>query len=131
GRPARRRAAIGRRASWVSARGMTQNVISPGLKVATPTVWLISSQCGGRIEETVTRFCCSMSASRSAYSNAVSAWRCTPTPRVRNTDLGNGNIGIRNSLLVLHATLHAGCNAQVSFVGEFGEKAGKWRVRVQ
>jgi hypothetical protein len=31
-------------------------VISPGLKVATPTVRLISSQCGGRIEETVTRF---------------------------------------------------------------------------
>ena len=69
-----------------------RNVISPGLNVATPAARVINSQRGGRIDDTVTRFCCSISASRSAYSNAVSAWRCTPTPRVRNTHLGNGNI---------------------------------------
>src|SRR6266446_4090655 len=85
-------AAIRRPASLVSDRAMTQNVISPGRNVATPAARLISSHWGGRIDETETRFCCSMSASRSAYSNAVSAWRCTPTPWVRNTLLGNGNI---------------------------------------
>src|SRR5215471_13485354 len=88
-------AAILRPASLVSDRAMTQNVISPGRNVATPEARLMSSHCGGRIDETETRFCCSMSASRSAYSNAVSAWRCTPTPWVRNTLLGNGNIGPR------------------------------------
>ena len=32
-------------------------------------------ECAGRMEETLTRFCCSMSASRSAYSKAESRWR--------------------------------------------------------
>ena len=50
---------------------MTQKVISPGLNVATPASRGMRSQPGGRIEDTVTRFCCSMSASRSANSNAV------------------------------------------------------------
>src|SRR5258708_35408064 len=85
-------AAIRRPASLVSDRAMTQNVISPGRNVATPAARLISSHCGGRIDETETRFGCSMSATRTADSNAVSAWRCTPTPWVRNTLLGNGNI---------------------------------------
>src|SRR5262249_23946726 len=85
-------AAILRPASLVSDRAMTQNVISPGRNVATPAARLISSHWGGRIDDTETRFCSSMSASRSAYSNAVRAWRCTPTPWVRNTLLGNGKI---------------------------------------
>ena len=65
-------AAIQRPASLVSARANTQKVISPGLTAAMPALQGISSQCGGRIEETVTRFCCSISASRKACSNAVS-----------------------------------------------------------
>jgi hypothetical protein len=77
--------------SLVSTRAMTQNVISPGFNVATPAVREISSQRGGRIEETLTRFCCSMSASRKANSKAVSACLWTPTPRVRKTLLGMGN----------------------------------------
>src|SRR5580693_7628727 len=78
--------------SLVSDRAITQNVISPGLNAATPTWRGMSSHCGGRIDETETRFCCSISASRSAYSKAASCWRWTPTPRVRKTRLGSGNI---------------------------------------
>ena len=84
--------AMRRPASLVSERAITQKVISPGLKVATPLARVINSQRGGRIDDTMTRFCCSISASRNAYSKAVKAWRCTPTPRVRNTDLGIGNM---------------------------------------
>jgi hypothetical protein len=53
----------------------------------------MSAHGAGRIEETETKFCCSMSASRSAYSNEESCWRWTPMPRVRNTRFGIGNIG--------------------------------------
>ena len=52
--------------SFVSARAMTQKVISPGCKRGYSELRGISSQCGGRIDETVTRFCCSISASRNA-----------------------------------------------------------------
>jgi hypothetical protein len=82
-----------RPASLVSARAMTQKVISPGLSMVTPTLRVMSSQFAGRIEETLTRFCCSISASRSAYSKAESRCRWMPMPRVRNTLLGRGNIG--------------------------------------
>ena len=51
--------------SLVSARARTEKVISPGRNVAMPSSREISLQCGGRIEEIETRFCCSMSASRS------------------------------------------------------------------
>ncbi len=71
---------------------MTQNVISPGLNAARPTQRSMSSHCGARIDDTETRFCCSMSALRRAYSNAGSWYRWTPTPRVRNTHLGLGNM---------------------------------------
>src|SRR5262249_1453100 len=90
----------------------TQNVVSPGRSVAAPLVRLMRSHWGGRIDETETRFCCSMSASRNAYSNAVSAWRCTPTPCVRNTLLGNGNIVPR---LLLGNSRAQRCSSRPSF----------------
>jgi hypothetical protein len=74
-------------------RARTQKVSSPGLKVATPDARGINSQPGGRIDDTVTMFCCSMSASRREYSNAVRRCRWVPTPWVRKTHLGMGNIG--------------------------------------
>ena len=89
---------IKRPASFVSARARTQNVISPGLSAATPVSRGMNSHCGGKIEETETRFCCSMSASRNAYSNAESCCRWAPIPRVRNTRFGIGNIS-RSHLL--------------------------------
>src|ERR1019366_702023 len=48
----------------------------------------INLQCGGKIEETLTRFCAAMPASRSANSKEVSRSLCFPTPLVRKMRFG-------------------------------------------
>ena len=45
-------------------------------------------QFGGKMEETRTRFCAAMPASRSANSNDVSRSLCFPTPLVRKIRFG-------------------------------------------
>ena len=45
-------------------------------------------QLGGKIEETRTRFCAAMPASRKASSKEVRRSRCFPTPLVKNIFLG-------------------------------------------
>src|SRR5215471_1974627 len=53
-----------------------------------PSLRLISLQCGGKIDETVTRFATSTSASRSASSNDERRSLCTPTPLVNQIAFG-------------------------------------------
>src|ERR1700756_3309484 len=48
----------------------------------------MSLQCGGKMDETRTRFCDAMPASRRASSNEVKRSLCFPTPLVRKSRLG-------------------------------------------
>jgi hypothetical protein len=69
----RAREADGRRDEAVGLvrvlRAMTQWTICPGMMSFSPSLRLISLQCGGKMELTVTRLAFSMPASRSASSN--------------------------------------------------------------
>jgi len=50
---------------------MTAKTTSPGERYFSPSLRGMSLQCGGKMEETRTRFCAAMPASRSASSNEV------------------------------------------------------------
>src|SRR5271163_339659 len=75
-------------ASWVEFSATTANTTSPGLRYFTPSLRASILQLGGKIEETRTRFCAAMPASRKANSNEVKRSRCFPTPLVKNIRLG-------------------------------------------
>src|SRR5437016_6585756 len=70
----------------------TAKTTSPGLKYFSPAVRGISLQLGGKMEETRTRFCAAMPASRSANSKEVSRSLCLPTPLVRKIRLGTSSL---------------------------------------
>src|SRR5947209_7334711 len=74
--------------SRVEFSAMTANTTSPWLRRAAPSLRVITLQCGGKIEETRTRFCEAMPASRSASSKEVKRSLCFPTPLVRKSRLG-------------------------------------------
>src|SRR5271155_395912 len=74
--------------SWVAFSATTANTTSPGDKYVSPCERGISLQFGGKIEETRTRFCAAMPASRKASSKEVKRSRCLPTPLVKNIRLG-------------------------------------------
>src|SRR4051812_41468158 len=81
-------AAIKRCGSCVEASATTANTTSPGFKYFWPSRRESSLQFGGKMEETRTRFCAAMPASRSANSNEVRRSLCLPTPFVRNICFG-------------------------------------------
>src|SRR5579859_6822551 len=81
-------AAVRRCGSRVEFSATTANVTSPGCRNFTPSLREISLQCGGKMEETRTRFCAAMPASLSASSKDVSLSLCFPTPLVRKMRLG-------------------------------------------
>src|ERR1700761_5507043 len=74
--------------SRVEFSATTANTTSPGERYFNPSFRVTSLHCGGKIEETRTRFCAAMPASRSANSKEVSRSLCLPTPFVKNRRLG-------------------------------------------
>src|SRR5579864_9031715 len=74
--------------SRVEFSATTANVTSPGERYGRPSLRGISLQLGGKMEETRTRFCAAIPASRSANSNEVSRSLCFPTPFVKKIRLG-------------------------------------------
>src|SRR5438552_9343007 len=84
--------AIRRCGSRVEFSATTENVTSPGYKYFRPSLREINLQLGGKMEETRTRFCAAMPASRSANSKEVSRSLCLPTPLVRKIRLGTSSL---------------------------------------
>src|ERR1700693_6074954 len=74
--------------SCVEFSATTEKTTSPGLRYFSPCERGTSLHCGGKIEETRTRFWAAMPASRSASSNEVRRSRCFPTPLVKKIRLG-------------------------------------------
>src|SRR6202035_1964208 len=74
--------------SRVEFSATTAKTTSPGCRYFTPSLRAKSLQLGGKMEETRTRFCAAMPASRNANSNEVSRSRCFPTPLVKKIRLG-------------------------------------------
>src|SRR6516162_11708249 len=80
--------AVRRWGSRLEFSATTANTTSPGDKYFKPSLRAISLHCGGKMEETRTRFCAAMPASRSANSKDVRRSRCLPTPLVKKILLG-------------------------------------------
>src|SRR6266536_4823761 len=74
--------------SRVEFSATTAKVTSPGLRYFSPWARVSSLQLGGKMEETRTRFCAAIPASRSASSKDVRRSLCFPTPLVRKMRLG-------------------------------------------
>src|ERR1700744_2740878 len=74
--------------SRVEFSATTAKTTSPGERYSTPSLRGTSLQCGGKIDETRTRFCAAIPASRSASSNEVRRSLCLPTPLVKKRRVG-------------------------------------------
>src|SRR5882724_7094316 len=66
----------------------TEKTTSPGERYFNPSLRETSLQFGGKMDETRTKFCAAMPASRSASSNEVRRSLCFPTPLVRKIRFG-------------------------------------------
>src|ERR1700731_4082320 len=91
-------AASRRCGSRVEFSATTAKTTSPGLRYFSPWERGTSLHCGGKMDETRTRFCAAMPASRSASSKEVRRSRCLPTPLVKKIFLGT--ISFDNSLFL-------------------------------
>src|SRR5271157_3236283 len=80
--------ATSRCGSRVEFSAITANTTSPSCRYLRPSRRGIILHCGGKIEETRTRFCEAMPASRRASSNDVNRSLCLPTPLVKNSFFG-------------------------------------------
>src|SRR5437773_6572199 len=78
--------------SRVEFSAITAKTTSPGWRYCRPSLREINLQLGGKMEETRTRFCAAMPASRSANSKEVSRSLCLPTPLVRKIRLGTSSL---------------------------------------
>src|ERR1035441_618940 len=74
--------------SRVEFSAITAKTTSPGLRNLRPSLRASSLQFGGKMDETRTRFCEAMPASRSANSKEVNRSLCLPTPLVKNSFFG-------------------------------------------
>src|ERR1700704_3309875 len=74
--------------SCVEFSATTEKTTSLGCRYFSPWERGINLQLGGKIDETRTRFCAAMPASRRASSKDVSRSRCFPTPLVKKIRLG-------------------------------------------
>src|SRR3954447_5567215 len=95
--------AVRRCGSRVEFSATTANTTSPGFRYLRPSLRERTLQFGGKIEETRTRFCAAIPASRSANSNDVRRSLCFPTPLVKKMRLGTmslDNSGILRKLYV-------------------------------
>src|SRR6202451_204769 len=77
-----------RRGSCVEFSATTANTTSPGDRYLRPCERGTSLQLGGKMDETRTRFCAAMPASRKANSKEVRRSRCFRTPLVKKIFLG-------------------------------------------
>src|ERR1700724_957903 len=84
--------------SWVEFSATTEKTTSPGLRYFSPWERGTSLHWGGKMDETRTRFCAAMPASRSASSKEVRRSRCLPTPLVKKIFLGT--MSLHNSLFL-------------------------------
>src|SRR5436853_1267175 len=110
--------AIRRCGSRVEFSATTENVTSPGYKYFRPSLREINLQLGGKMEETRTRFCAAIPASRSASSKEVSRSLCFPTPLVRKMRLGTMSFD--------NSTPPGQPGFQIKEKNNIG---GRWRVR--
>src|ERR1700679_2038431 len=74
--------------SRVEVSATTAKTTSPGERYSTPSLRGTSLAFGGKIDETRTRFCAAIPASRSASSNEVRRSLCLPVPFVKNRRFG-------------------------------------------
>src|SRR6185437_1378766 len=74
--------------SRVEFSATTAKTTSPGCRYFKPSLRGMSLQYGGKMDETRTRFCAAMPASRSAISKEVRRSLCLPTPLVKKRRLG-------------------------------------------
>src|SRR3954462_7216465 len=80
--------AMRRGGSRVEVSATTAKTTSPGERYFSPWLRGVSLHMGGKMEETRTRFCAAMPASRNANSKDVRRSLCFPTPFVRNNLFG-------------------------------------------
>src|SRR5271163_3703120 len=74
--------------SRVEFSATTAKTTSPGERYFSPSLRVMSLHCGGKIEETRTRFWAAIPASRRANSNEVNRSLCFPTPLVKKRRFG-------------------------------------------
>src|SRR5215469_9358109 len=74
--------------SRVEFSATTAKTTSPGERYFRPSLRGMSLACGGKIDDTRTRFCAAIPASRSANSKEVRRSLCLPTPLVKNSRFG-------------------------------------------
>src|SRR5664279_622570 len=67
---------------------MTEKTTSPWLRYVRPSLREMTLHRGGKMDETRTRFCEAIPASRRASSNEVKRSLCLPTPLVKNSFFG-------------------------------------------
>src|SRR3954470_3015381 len=94
----------------------TEKTTSPGERNFSPSLRDTSLQCGGKIEETRTRFCDAMPASRSASSKDVKRSLCFSTPFVRKRRLGT--MSLPNSEILLKACRKNKTNRNFAWCGK-------------
>src|SRR5882757_10356739 len=75
-------------ASRVEFSATTAKTTSPGLRYFSPSLRVIILHWGGKIDETRTRFCAAIPASRKAISKDVRRSLCLPTPLVKKRRFG-------------------------------------------
>ena len=125
-------AAMRRFGSFVSWRAMTQWTIWPGMMSFSPSLRLISRQCGGKMELTVTRLAFSIPASRSASSNDERRSLCTPTPFVKKMALGT-NISCMTGKPLSPRTIRCSCSFLPSCASlrapEYSDRPCRFRVK--
>src|ERR1700750_3340086 len=79
--------------SRVEFSATTAKTTSPGERYSTPSLRVTSLAFGGKIDETRTRFCAAIPASRSASSNEVRRSLCLPAPFVKKRRFGTIFLG--------------------------------------
>src|ERR1700678_1737857 len=97
--------------SCVEFSATTEKTTSPGDRCVSPCDRGISLQLGGKMEETRTRFCAAMPASRKASSKEVRRSRCFPTPLVKNIFFGT--MSLPNSFASRNFELSAKFNTAI------------------
>src|SRR5580658_1037814 len=75
-------------ASRVEFSAITANTTSPSCRYLRPSLRGIILHCGGKMDETRTKFCEAMPASRRASSHEVNRSLCLPTPLVKKSLFG-------------------------------------------
>src|SRR5947209_17928853 len=94
-------AANNRCGSCVEFSATTENTTSPGFRYGNPCAREINLHCGGKMEETRSRFWAAIPASRSASSNDVRRSLCLPFPLVKKISLEIMSLDNSETLRVL------------------------------